>query len=234
MRTMNTFLLCAVTTALLTSCEIEDDLQIRPNGSGTYRARIVVERIVSPVLQRIRGEAEREGFRIVEEGMTFTSRYLVVRKDFTQIRALSGRASNFDLKIEQSYFRRRYRLHATLGAVSDESFERRFTITMPEKVTWASVGNIEGRRVTWYCSNGGTIEIVAEGIHLPLGSLSLTIAFAAACVVSVVVLIARRRQRTAPATITPPHSTSIRCRTCHQPIAPTARYCPSCGDVASG
>jgi hypothetical protein len=211
--------------AMLTACEIEDDLEIRADGSGTYRATIMVERIVSPVLDRIRAGAEQEGFRIVEEGGTLTRRFIIVHKDFSEIRSLSGPRSNFDLKIDtRFYVVRRYRLRATVASVADGSFERRFTITMPARVKSTTAGGNDGRRVTWYCKNGGTIEVVAEGVFVPLkayGILAVALLVIAAIVATIIVL--KKRDRAAEET------EEEACAICHKPLGGAVRYCPSCG-----
>lgn len=232
MRRRRRALLACLAAALLTACEIEDDLEIRADGSGTYRARVVVERVVSPVYHQIRAEAERQGFRIIEEGKTFTTRFMVLQKDFTDVRTLSGPQSSFDLKIEQQSFRRRYRLRATLGSVAGASFERRFTITMPADVVSASAGGFDGRRVTWYCSNGGTIDITAEAVHVPVRPWHLAVVvFGLAVVAAVTTFLLRRRRVAVVAPAAAVVSTGPSCRTCKASLPTAAHFCPSCGDI---
>lgn len=187
-----TVALCAATTALLAACDIRDDLKIRSDGSGTYRAVITVERIFSPILGRIRGNVQREGFRIVDEGTTLTTRFVTVEKEFTDIRALDGPQSSYDLTVEEKSNHRIYRLHATLGAVSGASFDRQFTITMPAKVTASTAGRIEGRRITWFCSNGGTIDVVAEETRIPFKFAYVVIAIAVGALGGTVAFFVRR------------------------------------------
>lgn len=182
---------------LLTGCEIDDELEIRADGSGTYRAKVVIERIVSPVFYKLRAEAERQGFRITEEGKTFTTRYMVLQKDFTDVRMLNGPQRDFDLKIEQRGFRRHYRLRATLGSFAGGSFERRFRITMPAEVKSTTAGGVKGREVMWYCSNGGSIDVAAESFHAPLRAWHFPVALLAiALVAGGIIYVSRRRQRT--------------------------------------
>jgi DNA-directed RNA polymerase subunit RPC12/RpoP len=218
----------ALCAALLTACEIEDDLEIRADGTGTYRARIAVERVIRPVLEQIRADAESQGFRIIDEGATFSSRYIVVRKDFDEIRALNGPRGNFDLNVEDRLFRRRYRLRASLGAFPEVTFDRRFTITMPAKIVSASDGAFEGRRLTWYCSGGGTLDVVAESFRVPVGPILFAAAAALSAVVLLVVLV--RRPLSGRALARAAARDRIDCTTCRRTIAADARYCPACGD----
>ncbi len=213
--------------SLLAGCELEDDLRIEADGSGTYRARVLVEKLLGAVLTRVRGEAEAKGFRIVEEGETPTRHFVVLRKDFTDVRSLDDEQSSYDLTIEtRRFFWREYRLRATLGSVAGSAFDRRFTISMPARISSTTAGESNGTRVVWYCTNGGTIEVVAEGFHVPVTRRHVTVAIAIAALVLALVALFRRW-----ASARPEEEENV-CTTCNKPMAVTARYCPSCGDRA--
>ncbi|HYI07475.1 MAG TPA: hypothetical protein VEK57_00265 [Thermoanaerobaculia bacterium] len=222
-------MVCAV-SLLLAGCEIEDDLQIREDGSGTYRVKVLVRKVLASSLGRIRAEAAREGFRIVDEGKTADRQFIVFQKDFDHVSSLRDAQSNFDWTTERrGLFKREYRLRATVSSVAAENFSRRFTVVMPAEVKSNSDGARDGARVTWFCASGGTIEIVSEGWAFPVSRNVLFAASAAAgfvLLLLLVVLLRVRRRGTAAA------AAEITCRTCRGGLTRTARYCPACGDLA--
>jgi hypothetical protein len=223
--------LCAV-SLLLTGCELEDELLIREDGSGTYRVKVLVREVLGPSLGELRAQAAREGFRIVEEGRTDDRLFIVFQKDFEHVRALGSDQSNFEWTTKKrGLFKREYRLRATVSSVASANFKRRFTIVMPGEVKSSSDGAQDGSRVIWYCANGGTLEIVSEGWAFPLSRNMLLGASAGAIgglgLLLVMVLLLRGRRRTAAAAVP-----QVTCRTCRGAISAGARYCPYCGDVA--
>ena len=214
---------CAI-ALLLTACEVEDELVIHADGSGTYQMKVTVEKLAGSIINRVRAAAEQEGFRTVAMGETMDRRFVILRKEFTDIRSLSGAQRNFDLQIrERSWFWREYRLYVSVGSVAGDAFERRFTIAMPAEVKSTTAGGHEGRRVTWYCANGGAIEVVAAGFHLPFREEHV-VAVSGVLIVGLALLARRRRSRATLATTS--------CTTCAAALPPHASFCPSCGDLA--
>lgn len=221
----------ALAALLIAGCEIEDDLVIQSDGSGTYQAHISAARIAGHVVDRLRAAAEQDGFRIVDVGETLTHRFIVIRKDFTDVRTLSNAQSNYELLIERpTFFTRRYVLRITLASVSGASFERRFRITMPGRVVSTTAGRDEGQQVIWFCDNGGTIEVIAEAGYLPFDGRAVAVtAVALLLAAAAAAALAWRRfgRRQAIAVVT---EDADACTTCYKPLAPGARFCAACGD----
>jgi hypothetical protein len=230
MRKPSILLVCAV-VLLLAACELEDDLRIEADGSGTYRATVSVEKLLAGTLGRIRAAAEQQGFRIVGEGETADRRFLSMRKDFDDVHSLGDSQSNYELTVStRNYLWRRYHLHATVGSVAGQGFDWRFSITMPARITSTSQGESNGARVTWYCTNGGTIDVEAEGFFLPFTRTHVLAIVGVAAAALLLLVALGRRALAAPAIAAEQHA----CRTCANPLSALARYCPACGERVLG
>jgi hypothetical protein len=187
--------LCVCATLLLAACEIEDDLRLTSNGSGTYQMKISVEKQLTQALVELRKELEKEGYKIVQDGETPDRRFLIIRKAFKNVSELNDNNNHFEFHvIDGGFLQRKYRFNATLGSAGG-NFKRQFTIRMPGDVTAASAGERRGNTVTWDCASGGAIALEASGLALPFDipeqagaiGIVLVIGFAA------LVVIHRRR-----------------------------------------
>jgi hypothetical protein len=226
-RRIRALVVCAM-TLLLAACEIEDDLVIRADGSGTYRVRVSAEILASSIIDSVEARAEEAGFRIIDRGEAAGKKFIVVRKDFKDVAELRGEQSNFELTVDRpSLFRRRYRLRITVASVKSAQFDRRFTITMPATVTATTAGVEDGSHVTWFCSNGGTIEITAAGFAMPEARVSVAIGAGVAFLAAFVFFVRRARRSRAATSVA---IAQIECSTCSRPMSRDARYCPACGD----
>jgi hypothetical protein len=214
-------LLTVLAALFLLSCVIEEELRIHGDGSGTYRVRIAIPKTLDQGFDEFRKEAEQSGFEIVQEGQTDQERFLIIRKDFTDITALNDSTTHFELTItEAGFLRREYRLRASLKAVGFGSFKRHLTVRMPGKVSSTTNGEITGSGVQWQGSTGGTIEIISAGLYLPL-TRSQNIALALIAITGVLFLIVARRRRR--------QSASSICFSCNTPLRNGARFCGACG-----
>jgi hypothetical protein len=221
LRTRKGFLsLVMIASLLILACEIEEDLRIESDGSGRYSARISVPKELGD-FGELRKEAEKNGFAIMQEGETPKERFIVIRKDFTDISALNDSHARYELTMTESGFlRREYRLRASLEAIGFGSFKRRLTVAMPGKVSSTTHGEIDGSRVKWDTSAGGSLEIASAGFHLPLSrnqsrGLMVTIIGGA-----LLLLALRFRRRRA--------SNGV-CLTCNSPLRNGVRFCGICG-----
>ncbi len=215
------FAVIAIAALLLLSCVIDEDLRIHSDGSGTYRVRISIPKELAEDFGELRREAEKNGFEIADEGETGDERFLVIRKDFTDISALNDSNTRFELTTTDTGFvRREYRLRASLGAVGFGSFKRRLTVAMPGKVASATDGEIDGSRVKWDASADGSLEIVSSGFSLPLTRGQNT-AIVMVIVAGLLLLIWSRVRRRQPKTTV--------CQTCNSPVPGNAHFCGICG-----
>lgn len=219
-RFFRTALLLLLGCALL-ACEVEEDIRLNADGSGTYRAKVSVEKQYGEALSERKGEADKKGFRIVEQGETKTHTFVVMARDFADVAELNDDEDSYTLQIDRpSALKGSYRL--TLGfesSAAESGFKRRTRITMPVSIKQASVGTISGRSVDWDSSQGGTLSVEASGFVLPLTRSRRRIALGV-IVLGVVAIGGLRWSRRAR---------GPRCAKCGRGLAAEARFCPDCG-----
>lgn len=213
-------LIAGTAALLLLACAVEEDLRLEFDGSGTYRVKVTIPKDLADGFGDLRKQAEKDGFVIAEEGETEAERFIVMRKEFTNVSSLNDDNSRFELTMtDRGLLRREYRFRATLQSVGFGAYQRHFTITMPCNVTSASDGTIDGSRVQWNASHGGTIEVAASGFYLP-GSRNQRLLVIAIAVLSVALLVFRRRSPIQPKAV---------CANCQTHLSPDARFCRKCG-----
>jgi hypothetical protein len=211
---------------LLAACEVEEELKLNVDGSGTYRVRILVEKEVGEALQEIRKDAQARGFTVVEEGETANRKFVVVARDFKNVSELNDKDDTYALDIEQSSpFKRTYHLSLNFrGNPSASGFSRSMEVSMPATVASTNVGTATGSTVRWDCSHPGTLEVQAAGLVLPLTSNQRKVVLAV-LILGALLLVGVRVARWRPPS----------CRNCGTRIEPNAKFCPKCGtqrDVA--
>lgn len=218
----------AATVALLAlSCVIDEELRINGDGSGTYRVKITVPKNLSGSLGDLRQKAATDGYRFISVTDAEDGHSVVYEKEFASVAALNDTHDHYELTISNAGFlRREYHLTCTVGSNAFTAFKRRLTIRMPGSITSASTGERNGDRVSWDCSNGGTIDIVASGFYLPLDGNQKELFIALLVIASGLLLFraatrAHRRTR------------SVVCSTCHKELPAAARFCADCGAVTS-
>lgn len=217
-------IIAALAALLLFACDIEEDLRLELDGSGTYRVRLTIPKNLSDGFDDLRKQAETDGFTVADQGTTETERFIVLRKTFDDITSLNDDHSQFELTITRpGFLRREYRFRANLQSVGFGAYQRQFTVTMPVNVTSASAGKIEGSRVRWNARHGGTIEITASGFGIPLsrnqrGLVTMIV------ILGVVLFIFVRRRRT--------RAHEAACAHCRAQLAPGTRFCRTCGTGA--
>ncbi|MBV8516173.1 MAG: zinc ribbon domain-containing protein [Acidobacteria bacterium] len=213
----------ALLSLLFFACAIDEDLRINADGSGTYRLKITIPEDLASDLGTVRTDAAKEGFTVVEEGRAGKDRFAILRKDFTDVTALNDSNSRFALTItKMGWLRREYRLDATLQPVGYGSFKRHIAVTMPGKISASDHGEIDGSRVRWDATTGGSIHITAGGYAIPFSRAASTLIIVAT-IAGLALLIARRK-----------HGADSRpaCATCHAPLVRGARFCADCGTGA--
>jgi hypothetical protein len=220
----STLVIVIAAVALLTvACEIDEDLVVNANGSGSYRIKVTIPKSLTEGFAGLRQQAEKDGFT-VDEGTTKTTRYAILRKKFDDLKLLNDDNNHFELTIDkQGLLRRDYRLRVTLEPIAFGAYQRQFTITMPTTITSASAGEIDGSRVRWNASRGGTIEIAASGLVVPWSRNQGLLVIALSILVVSLFLFTRRRQESAQ---------KASCASCQTHLAPGARFCGKCGTDA--
>lgn len=215
--TVVVFLLCIV----LVACELEETITIKQDGSGTYVARIAIDKQFAEAVPDIKTRAQQRGFRVVEETETTDRRVLVIQRDFANIGEISDDTDIYALRLDQpSKFKRAYSLRiASRTSARSNGFQKRIMrVTFPVSVTSASSGSVKGRTVEWDATNGGTLEVEAAGIVLPLG-LSVPVLVLLILLGLGAAGLAHRRARTVlPA-----------CPACGTSTLAAARFCATCG-----
>lgn len=215
--------LAALLSLLLFACVMDEDLRINADGSGTYQVKVTIPKDLASDFGDLRKSVEKDGFTIVEEGQTEKERFLIFRKQFTNVSALNDSNANFELTIAKAgWLKREYRLRVALQSSGYGGFKRHFVVTMPGRVTATNVGEIDGSRVRWDASRGGKIDITASGYAIAL-SRNQRILMPLALIAGILLLIARRRTAR-PLSL---------CATCHAPLRRNAQFCAVCGAGAS-
>jgi hypothetical protein len=221
-RNQKGFFVCLMVVALALlalGCEIEDEIRINRDGSGTYRAKMLVDKQFASALPDIRKEAVKAGLRIVEEGETETRHFIVMARDFKNISEIGDSQNRMSFTAANAgWLRERYEFSASLPP-SSNGFSRQLTIVLPAVIEKNTVGETRGNTVVWDCTKGGTLEVTAAGFALPLAMRSPTVLglIALAVAMGILLLVLRR----APA--------AKHCATCGATKGSGARFCMNCG-----
>jgi hypothetical protein len=212
-------LLLAVLCFWLVGCELEETLTLNADGSGTYTARILIDKQFAEALGDIKSKATSEGYRIVEESETPDRKVLVISKDFQNVSELSDRSDSYSLRIEQpSKWKRAYALDvATRSSAANGVQKRTLTIVFPMAVKSSTGGTVSGHEVRWDATTGGTLHVEAAGFLLPFGLTPIRAGFALAVLASALLVFLRSRRG--------PQA----CAACGNVSDATSRFCGSCG-----
>jgi hypothetical protein len=158
-----------VLLALLGGCQVEEELQLHADGSGSHRVKVSVPKDFGEALQALKQKAIGQHYHLVEEGQAGDSRFLVMARDFANVSELNDNEDTFALNIDAAgAFRRRYRLDvAYKGNAAVMNFERVLRVRMPAAVDTSTAGQVSSDRVEWSCSRGGQLRVVASGFAMP-------------------------------------------------------------------
>lgn len=214
----------ALTAALLCitllGCEVEEEIQLSSNGSGTYRVKILVEKELGEALPQIRQECQQKGLRIVKEGETTDRKFLLAERGFNRIDDLNDNTHTYTFSsLQATPTTANYELSATLRRPEMQTFSRTLRIVMPTGIKTATQGRVSGKSVEWDCSSGGTLYVVASGFSLPLTKKQQTLMLGI-ILFGIAAIVAIRLKR---------RPSSHRCHKCSAPVAEGAKYCPACG-----
>ncbi len=164
-----------VVLLLLSACKVEETIDLRADGSGTYRAKVSVTKDLGEALDKVKQEAGQHGLRVLEEGQTVDEKFVVVGRDFSKVSDLGDKDDTYSLVVARaSSFRRSYRFEAILRQnVAASGFQRVLHVNMPGSVDSSSSGHVSSSTVEWPCSQGGQLDVVASGFAIPELSSSL-------------------------------------------------------------
>lgn len=145
--------LAVLALALLAlSCEIEDEIRFNRDGSGVYRAKMLVEKQFASALPDIRKEAVKAGLRIVQEGDTETRHFVVMARDFKNINEIGDSQNRMSFTAAKAgWLRERYTFSASLPA-SSNGFSRQLTIVLPAPIERNTAGEARGNTIVWDCT----------------------------------------------------------------------------------
>jgi len=162
-------LISLILLLLLSACKVEETIDLRTDGSGTYRAKVSVRKDLGEALEEVKQEAGQHGLRVLEEGQTAEEKFVVVGREFSKVSDLGDKDDTYSLVIaREGTYRRSYRFEAILHQnVAASGFERVLRVRMPEAVDSSSSGQVSSRTVEWPCSQGGRLDVVASGFAIP-------------------------------------------------------------------
>src|SRR5215213_5873017 len=142
MRKQGGFTVFIVALALLAlRCEIEDEIRLNRDGSGTYIAKILIEKQLASALPEIRKKAVQEGFRIMEEGVTETRHFIVMARDFKNISEIGDSRNRMSFTATKAgWLRQQYAFSASVPASSGDGFSRQLTIALPASIEQHTAG----------------------------------------------------------------------------------------------
>lgn len=215
--------LTLLVAALSMACKIEEELAISGDGSGSYRARVSVEKQFAEAIGELKKQAAQKGFEVAGEGETADVKYLDVRRDFKSVSELNDDEDEYSLaSTRESWLKGKYSLVLNFRSnPSASNFQRRIVVTLPASIISASAGEVSGRSVSWDCSRPGLLRVEAEGLSLPLTATQMRLV-GATVVVGVLLLgvIRVRRRRPRP----------LLCPKCNEALEGVVAFCPRCGN----
>lgn len=208
---------------LATSCEIEEDVRLNPDGSGVYRATLSLEKELVSLLPNLRQDYEKKGFRVLSQRETSNRHVIVVERVFKTLSEIGDAQNQYSfVASDANWLQRRYVLSVAIrSSDSFEGFTRQLRIALPGRIRQNSAGEVHGDAVVWDASKGGSLEVTSVGLA-PAASRWLTIVVGgiAAAVLLIVVLRISKRSRKVPA---------LHCAACGAARTPDARFCANCG-----
>lgn len=222
-------LLALAVVALAGGCKIEEDLHLHADGSGEYRVRMTLQKMLGGTPQ-VRQALIENGFEIVEESETHDSDVIVARRTFEQIDEIGELQGSLQVE-DRGWLRRSYHLKVRVDDVQGQATERTFRIHLPVGIEESSAGRLDGKTLFWDGTHGGDLELVATGLVVP-GGERLVYAAVGALLLGLLVPVARRVRRagSAPDDRSPIDEWS-RCPSCGKPRAAGA-FCTHCGAAA--
>jgi hypothetical protein len=226
MRTRKAFsaYVLALVLALLTAgCEIEEEIRLNPDGTGLYRAKVMLEKELVAMLPDLRRDYEKKGFRVVEQRETDNRHVIVVEREFKDLSEIGDEKNRYSFTTASAnWLQRRYEFHASVPpADAMQGFSRQLTVALPGNVRRNTAGEVRGDTVVWDASKGGSLQVTSAGLA-PTASrwLAILLGVAGAVVLLAIGLAVSRRRRSAPA---------LHCATCGAPSESNARFCAKCG-----
>lgn len=204
----------------LLACELEEMITIRPDGSGTYRARLLIDKQFAEALPEIKAKAQAKGYRVTDEAGNPEKPGLLFEKNFKEISELNEDTNTYLLSIDRSNrLKIKYSLAVEVRtAAAASGFQKKtMRVRLPGKVVSATAGAIDGQVVTWDSTAGGRLAVEAARSALPFGVSALGLALIVLVVgILVAALLGRGRGATT-------------CLGCGAAQQPGASFCESCG-----
>ncbi len=212
---------------LLTACDLDETVAVNSDGSGTYVARLSVEKQFADSIAGIKAQAQQRGYK-VEDSETPDRKILTMRRDFANVSELNDSNDTYTLQLEsRAGLQKSYTLSLRINTSAwvNPIQKRMIHFTLPVPVISATNGTFSGRHVDWDCTNGGSLVIQAAGVPLPFGLTPLLLAFLLVAVgIAAVAAVRARKKRASPATV---------CANCATPLGASAQFCPACGTRAA-
>jgi Tol biopolymer transport system component len=162
-------LIYLVVLLLMSACKVEETIDLRADGSGTYRAKISVTKDFGEAIDQVKREAGQHGLRVLEEGQTADEKFVVVGRDFSKMSDLGDKDDTYSLVVtREGWFRKSYRFEAILRKnIAASGFQRILHVRMPGSIDSSSSGQLSSHSVEWPCSQGGQLDVVASGFAIP-------------------------------------------------------------------
>lgn len=223
-RLVRGFAMSAICLSLV-ACEVEEEIRLEADGTGSYRVKVMIEKEMGEVLSKLRSDAPRRGFTVVEEGETADRKFIVMARAFQDVAELNDDEDRYLLEVERSNpLTASYRLALDFGSnPSANGFSRTLRVFMPARVRSASAGTIDGSAVSWDCSHPGQVEIRAAGFAPTLIGKQRTVGVAVIAGGALLLAGLRLRRRRAAS-----------CSRCGSRLEGGLRFCPSCGAEQDG
>jgi hypothetical protein len=213
--------LASLALLVFTACKLEEDLELRNDGSGRYQAQFTADTADSAALDEIEQKARAAGMRIVERGSSGNRAYIIVSRRFESVKELQVERMQFNWRVRETGG-----LRKTFSATLDvprfplTAYQRIVQVKMPGSIISSGAGKAAGSTVTWDASKGGRLTVVSSGIVLPLGQREL-IGVGAVIVVGLLVLFLAHRRAKLKAL--------RRCDACGAVMPDDVLYCHNCG-----
>jgi hypothetical protein len=150
-----TMLLALAIVALAGGCKIEEDLHLEADGSGEYRVRMTLQKMLGGAPQ-VRQALIANGFEILEESVTHDSNLITARRTFEHVGEIDELHGSLEVE-DRGWLRRSYRLKLRVDDVQGQATERTFRVHLPVGIEETSAGRLDGK------------TLVAQGDRSPVG-----------------------------------------------------------------
>ena len=190
---------------LLFACTLVEEVHFNKDGSGSYRAELVLVGEEKTMLRDVKAEIEKQAqLEILDEGPRGADYFLLLGMDFAsveEIHELDNENPGYSWsRTEAGVFKRRARLIIPRRNFDDQGTldQHRFEITMPGKIVDTNAERVSDTKVVWDQLAAGPSDdlyVESEFSELPAGYTTKIAIAAAVLVIGFILIVALRLRK---------------------------------------